>query len=127
MKNIVLIFSLLLFCVSCKEEALQKMRRADSIMNSNCDSALVLLSQIDGAKLCSNSGRAYYALLLTEARYKNFIPLENDSLISIATEYYTEEFSSIRAYISEIKRMNGLTSDTLYADNYILIPYYCTE
>ena len=94
MKNIVLIFSLLLFCVSCKEEALQKMRRADSIMNSNCDSALVLLSQIDGAKLCSNSGRAYYALLLTEARYKNFIPLENDSLISIATEYYSKNNDS---------------------------------
>jgi len=52
---------------------------------------------------------------------------EGDSLWSIASEYYTEEFSSIRAYISEIKRMNGLTSDTLYADNYILIPYYCTE
>ena len=94
MKNIVLFFSVLMLCVSCNEAALQKMRRADSIMNSNCDSALVLLSQIDGAKLCSNSDRAYYALLLTEARYKNFIPLENDSLISIATEYYSKNNDS---------------------------------
>ena len=94
MKNIVFFFSVLMLCVSCNEAALQKMRRADSIMNSNCDSALVLLSQIDGAKLCSNSDRAYYALLLTEARYKNFIPLENDSLISIATEYYSKNNDS---------------------------------
>lgn len=49
---------------------------------------------------------------------------EGDSLWTIASDYYTEEFDSIPAYISEIKRMNGLTSDTLYAGHYILVPYY---
>lgn len=49
---------------------------------------------------------------------------EGDSLWSIANEYYTDEFSSISAYISEIKRMNGLSSDTLYIDSYILVPQY---
>lgn len=52
---------------------------------------------------------------------------EGDSLWSLASEYYTEEFSSIREYISEIKRMNGLSSDILYAGSYILIPYYTAE
>ena len=47
-----------------------------------------------------------------------------DSLWSIATEYYSSEFSSIEEYISEINRMNGLKSDTIYAGNYILVPYY---
>ena len=47
-----------------------------------------------------------------------------DSLWSIASEYFTDDFVSIRQYISEIKRMNNLTGDTLYAGGYILVPYY---
>ena len=49
---------------------------------------------------------------------------EGDSLWSLASEYFTEEFSSVSNYITEIKRMNGLSSDTLYAGSYILIPQY---
>ena len=52
---------------------------------------------------------------------------EGDSLWSIASDYYTEEFSSISDYITEIKRMNGLSSDMLYADNYLLVPCYTTD
>lgn len=49
---------------------------------------------------------------------------EGDTLWSLASEYYTEEFSSITAYITEIKRMNGLDSDVLYAGSYLLIPQF---
>ncbi len=52
---------------------------------------------------------------------------EGDSLWSLASEYYTEEFTSVATYITEIKRMNGLSSDTLYVDSYILIPQYIIE
>ena len=52
---------------------------------------------------------------------------EGDSLWALASEYFSEEFVSITDYIEEIKRMNGLSSDTLYAGNYILIPCYITE
>ena len=52
---------------------------------------------------------------------------EGDSLWSIATEYYTDEFSSIRDYITEIKRMNNLSSDMLYAGGYLLVPQYIEE
>lgn len=52
---------------------------------------------------------------------------EGDSLWSLASEYYTVEFSSISNYITEIKRMNGLSSDTLYAGSYILIPQYISQ
>ena len=52
---------------------------------------------------------------------------EGDSLWSLATEYYTAEFSSVADYMSEIKRLNGLSSDMLYAGNYILIPQYLAE
>ena len=47
-----------------------------------------------------------------------------DSLWSIATEYFTEDFDSIPSYIREIKRMNGMTSDALYAGDYIVVPCY---
>lgn len=49
---------------------------------------------------------------------------EGDTLWKLASRYYTEEFSSVENYIAEIKRMNGLSSDILYAENYILIPQY---
>jgi len=49
---------------------------------------------------------------------------EGDSLWSLASEFYTEEYESIHAYITEIKRMNGLSSDILYAGNYLLIPHF---
>ena len=49
---------------------------------------------------------------------------EGDSLWSIAKDHYSDEFSSLNSFISEIKRMNGLTSDTLYAGSYILVPQY---
>lgn len=52
---------------------------------------------------------------------------EGDSLWSLATKYYTEEFSSIPQYIMEIKRINNISSDILYADNYLLIPQYVAE
>ena len=49
---------------------------------------------------------------------------EGDSLWSIAQEHYSEEFSSISSLIVEIKRMNNLSSDTVYAGNYLLVPQY---
>lgn len=49
---------------------------------------------------------------------------EGDSLWSIASDYFTEDFGSIRSYISEIKRMNGMSADTVYAGAYILVPCY---
>ena len=52
---------------------------------------------------------------------------EGDSLWSIASEYYSDEFSSMKSYITEIKRMNGLSSDILYTGSYLLIPNYTTD
>ena len=50
-----------------------------------------------------------------------------DTLWSIAKEYYSEEFSSLTCLLIEIKRMNGLSSDTIYAGNYILVPQYIVQ
>ena len=49
---------------------------------------------------------------------------EGDSLWSIAEEYADEHYSSIYDYILEIKILNGLTSDNIYADSLLVIPIY---
>lgn len=61
---------------------------ADSLMQSRPDSSLYLLEQISNPKEIKEADRALYCLLLTQARYKNYVLLQNDSLIRIAIDYY---------------------------------------
>ena len=78
-------------CQSCKEEvtsARSMLVAADSMMWSNPDSALLVLEQIPDSRELRGEERALYALLLTQARYKSCVLLENDSLIQIAVDYY---------------------------------------
>lgn len=62
--------------------------RADEMMETMPDSALKVMEAIDPEKVSSGRQRAEYALLLTQARYKNFIDETDDSLISIAVRHY---------------------------------------
>lgn len=61
---------------------------ADSLMQLHPDSALHLIEGIASPQVMNKADRALYALLLTQARYKNYILLENDSLIRVAVDYY---------------------------------------
>lgn len=62
--------------------------RAEQLMNTHPDSALLLLKDIESKNLATNEGKARHALLLSQAYDKNYIDLTNDSLINIAVEYY---------------------------------------
>lgn len=95
MRYLLLAFSFFLaasvLCQSCREEvtvARLMLVAADSMMWSNPDSALLVLEQIPASRELQGEERALYALLLTQARYKSCVPLENDSLIRIAVNYY---------------------------------------
>jgi len=48
----------------------------------------------------------------------------NDTLWSIAQEYYTSEYDDIESYIDEIKKSNGLCTDNITAGKYLLVPHY---
>jgi len=63
---------------------------ADSVLRDNPDSALQLLDAIDISSLEGESNSAYHALLLTQARYRCYIPATSDSLINIALDYYNQ-------------------------------------
>ncbi len=52
---------------------------------------------------------------------------KGDSLWSIASRYYTEEYDDMNSYIKEIMYSNGLTSDIIHEGNYIIVPYYITD
>ena len=72
--------------------------QADSLMTSHSDSALHILQGISTESLNTKADRAYYALLLTQARDKNYIVQTDDSLIQVAVRYYdTHENAPLQA------------------------------
>lgn len=49
---------------------------------------------------------------------------KGDTLWSIASRYYSDEYHNMNTYIDEIRDSNGLSSDTIHTGNYIIVPYY---
>lgn len=90
MKRIPIILALLLAITGCyNDKALEaSLREAESRMDSAPDSAYAILQSIDAASIKSTRQRALYALLYSQALDKNYIDETNDSLISIAVDYY---------------------------------------
>ena len=66
------------------------LHRAEACMNEHPDSALTLLKSVSPDEMGQNSTRALYALLYTQAQDKNYIDETNDSLISVAVDYYRD-------------------------------------
>jgi len=88
---------------------------ADSLMEIYPDSALSILESISSPQKLPRADRALYALLLTQARHKNYIALGDDSLIKTAVEYYGDKKKNVRAakahyYWGATYREKGYTS-----------------
>lgn len=49
---------------------------------------------------------------------------KGDTLWSIASQYMSYEYEDVKEYVEELKDSNGLTTDTIHAGNYIIVPYY---
>ncbi len=60
----------------------------DSLIAIAPDSAAALLAAIPADSLTAPENRAYHALLLTQAKYKAYIPATSDSDINIAVDYF---------------------------------------
>ena len=108
-KRYLLVFSILLVSVgsifmsvslsSCSSPSVknQLLLCADSLMETYPDSALSILESITYPQKMPRADRALYALLLIQARHKNYIALEDDSLIKTAVDYYGDKKKSLRA------------------------------
>ena len=89
-------------CSRQKAPSYDNLAEADSLIDDNPEKSLEILNGIDNADGFDNSGKAYYALLLSQARYRNFIDPPNDSLIMEAVKYYVTAGDSrnlARAYL----------------------------
>lgn len=49
---------------------------------------------------------------------------KGDTLWSIASRHMSDEYTNLNDYIAEIMISNGLSSDSIHAGKYIIVPYY---
>ena len=60
-------------------------------------------------------------------RYKYYKSIQihsGDTLWNIAEEYITEDYESVNDYITEVKKINKLSSDKIQNSQYLTVPYY---
>ena len=95
----------------CRHSSDPSLAAADSLMEEHPDSALMMLNEYPSGTPTSKADSAYYALLLTHARYKNFIDETDDSLISSATDYFLDHDDKGKAsralFLQGMIRMNA--------------------
>lgn len=97
---------------------IEKLDRAEHIMNSQPDSALYLLKTIENSDLYGKEDNARYALLYSQALDKNVIDSKNDSMARIAVEYYKDNGSDLNRakayyYLGRIYENNSDTDQTI--------------
>lgn len=108
-----LVLAICLFSCTSHSEHWETLERAEDIIQDKPEEALSLLNMIDGQQLGSRRMKARYALIYSQALYRNYIDAPNDSLISFAADYYEE---------------HGSTSDKFYAYLYQgLVRYQLNE
>lgn len=74
----------------------EKLLLADKLIAEYPDSSLSVIQSIKGVNRLSGENQALYSLLLTQIMFKKHIPIESDSLIRIAANYYNESSDSLR-------------------------------
>jgi len=81
---------LLLLLTGCNDpkSVTDALHRAEALMNEYPDSAWAVLNTLSPDEMGQNRTRAHYALLYTQAQDKTYRDETNDSLISIAVDYY---------------------------------------
>lgn len=128
MRTILLYILLLLSALltfSCKErpELSSTLDRAETLIWESPDSALQLLEALPTSKRIDEESRARHALLLSQARYRCYIPTTSDSLINIALEYYqrrsdkTDELATAWFYKAALAKDMGCPHEEY-------LPYY---
>ena len=76
---------------ACSRHYDRRLITAESVMTEHPDSALAILQAIDSTSISSEKDRALFALLMTQALDKNHINVTDDSLITIAADYYSHQ------------------------------------
>ena len=91
-KHSIFLLLILVALISCNDPkpVTDTLHRAEALMNEYPDSAWTLLNTISPDEMEQNRNRALYALLYTQAQDKTYRDETNDSLISVAVDYYRD-------------------------------------
>lgn len=88
----------LLICLilaGCTGTYKSRIQDAEALMGEHPDSAYTILSSISRHEIPGRRDKARYALLYSQALDKNWIDVDNDSLIRIAVDYYRNHGQNI--------------------------------
>ena len=104
MKRTRILFLLLglLLLMSCNDpkHITDALHHAEALMNETPDSAWSVLNTLSPDEMGQNRTRAHYALLYTQAQDKTYRDETNDSLISVAVDYYRDSDDVRRKFLS---------------------------
>lgn len=94
--------------------------------------ALVVLGiiLIIGLSLSYHAIRSNANTDIEEIEYKYFTSVSvnyGETLWIIAEKYADNHYKNIEAYISELMKINNLSSDEIKAGQYLIVPYYSSE
>ena len=87
---------------------------AEKVMNDHPDSALHILEKMESGALIGEN-RALFALLMTQAQFKNRQPPVSDSLLSVAYDYYAQRKDSLRkaqVYLYKGRMEEGMKNES---------------
>lgn len=85
---------LILLFTACGTVYRSELYKAEELMLEHPDSSLNILEDIRIDRIRGRRNRAKYALLYSQALDKNYIDVENDSIIRVARDYYAHRGSN---------------------------------
>lgn len=101
LKTVILIITICSACThTSNNELLPQLQKAESIMYEHPDSALYILQRMAPPTASDKLQHATWALLMTQARYKNYVE-QDDSLINIAYTYFIKQEDAQRKALVE--------------------------
>ena len=101
-KYCIFLLFILVALMSCNDPKpiTETLHRSEALMNEHPDSAWTLLNTISPDEMGQNRNRALYALLYTQAQDKTYRDETNDSIISVAVDYYRDTDDVRRKFLS---------------------------
>lgn len=129
MKNFtLLLLAIILIGCNNSREVSRALSSAENIMTESPDSARLILANINRSSLKSRAAKARHALLYSQALDKCYVDVDNDSLTSIALDYYkshgTDHEKALAYYYNATVNRYAKQSTDVIIENLIAAQYY---
>lgn len=129
LRNIfILLFAALTFGCGQSKHIRQSLDYASSIMKEHPDSARAILANMERSALKSRALRARHALLYSQALDKCYVDTDNDSLTSVALDYYkyhgTDHERALAYFYNARVKIYGVQPTEEIIENFIAAQHY---